>query len=188
MYQGAELWNFHLVDPDNRGPVDYVARAAALEELRVTIDRAGPDRAAFVRSLFEQPEDGRVKLLALMLGLDQRRRHPELFQQGDYLPLECGGSKKQHLCAFARVRDRQAVMTVVPRLVATLAPDEKRLPVGTSIWEDSWVTVPPWPTLGEYRHVLTGEIFTAESVNGRRVLPLSQVFGHCPVALLERLS
>lgn len=188
LYQGAELWNFHLVDPDNRGPVDYVARASALDELRATIERIGPDRAAFVRSLFEQPEDGRVKLLTLMLGLEQRRCRPELFQLGDYLPLECGGNKKQHLCAFARVRDRQAVMTVVPRLIAAVAPDEKQLPTGPSIWEDSWVAVPPWPTLGEYRHVLTGEIFAAESVNSRRVLPLSQVFGHCPVALLERLS
>ncbi|BFU94936.1 MAG: Similar to maltooligosyl trehalose synthase treY [Nitrospira sp.] len=188
VYQGAEVWNFHLVDPDNRGPVDYAVRASALDELRTTIERIGSDRAAFVRSLFEQPEDGRVKLLTIMLGLEQRRHRPELFQLGDYLPLECGGNKKRHLCAFARVRDRQAVMTVVPRLVATLAPDEKQLPIGPSIWEDSWVAVPPWPTLGEYRHVLTGETFAAESVNSRRVLSLSQVFGHCPVAVLERLS
>jgi (1->4)-alpha-D-glucan 1-alpha-D-glucosylmutase len=67
-------------------------------------------------------------------------------------------------------------------------PDAKQLPVGPSTWEDSWVATPPWPTLGEYRHILTGEIFPAESVNGRRILPLHKVFGHCPAALLERLS
>jgi (1->4)-alpha-D-glucan 1-alpha-D-glucosylmutase len=188
VYQGSELWNFHLVDPDNRGPVDYAARVAILDELRATLERIGPDRAAFVRSLFEQPEDGRVKLLTLTLGLEQRRLRPDLFQRGDYLPLECGGSKKQHLCAFARVHDQHAVITVVPRLVATLVPDAKQLPVGPSTWEDSWVATPPWPTLGEYRHILTGEIFPAESVSGRRVLPLHKVFGHCPAALLERLS
>jgi len=79
-------------------------------------------------------------------------------------------------------------VTVVPRLVATLCPDSKHPPMGSSVWEDSWITAPPWPTLGTFRHVLTGEIITAESLNGRRVLPLARVFHDAPVALLERIS
>lgn len=187
-YQGTELWSFHLVDPDNRGAVDYPVRAAITEELRATMQRLGADRAEFSRGLFEQAHDGRVKIYTILAGLEHRRLHPELFQEGEYLQLECGGSRKQHICAFARLHQHEALVTVVPRLVATLIPDGKHPPMGASVWEDSWVTAPPWPTLGKFRHLLTGEIITAESLNGRRVLPLAKVLNHAPVALLERVS
>jgi (1->4)-alpha-D-glucan 1-alpha-D-glucosylmutase len=187
-YQGTELWSFHLVDPDNRGPVDYQARAAMAEDLRVTLNRLGPDRAEFTKTLFEQAYDGRVKLYTTMVGLDYRRLHPKLFQEGEYLQLECGGSRKPHICAFARLYQHEALVTIVPRLVATLNPDGKHPPMGPSIWEDSWIVVPPWPTLSEFRHLLTGEIIKAESVNGRRVLPVARVLNHAPIALLERIS
>jgi (1->4)-alpha-D-glucan 1-alpha-D-glucosylmutase len=186
-YQGTELWSFHLVDPDNRCAVDYDARAAMAQELRATLKQLGSDRAEFARSLFEQAQDGRVKMYTIMTGLEYRRLHPELFQQGEYLQLECGGSKKQHLCAFARLYQDHALVTVIPRLVATLNPDSKHPPIGLPVWEDSWMVVPPWPTLSRFRNLLTGEIITAESVNGRRVLPLAKVLHHVPIALLERL-
>jgi (1->4)-alpha-D-glucan 1-alpha-D-glucosylmutase len=187
-YQGTELWSFHVVDPDNRGPVDYTVRATMLEELRATIDRVGPDRAEFTKGLCEQAHDGRIKMYTMLTGLEYRTLHPELFQHGEYLQLECGGSKKQHICAFARLYQDQALVTIVPRLVATLNPDGKHPPIGPSVWEDSWIVAPPWPSLSEFRHLLTGEIITAESVNGRRVLPLARVLNHAPMALLERNS
>ncbi len=187
-YQGTELWSFHLVDPDNRGPVDYRIRSEMAEELRSTLKRLGADRAEFARGLFEQVHDARAKMYTIMAGLDYRRLHPELCQQGEYLQLECGGSRKQHVCAFARLYQHEALVAVVPRLIATLTPDSKHPPMGPSVWEDTWIAAPPWPTLGEFRHLLTGEIFTAESLNGRRVLPLARVFNHAPVALLERIS
>ena len=187
-YQGTELWSFHLVDPDNRGPVDYRIRSEMAEELRSTMKHLGPDRAEFARGMFEQVHDARVKMYTIMTGLEYRRLHPELFQQGEYLPLECGGSKKQHVCAFARLYQHKALIAVVPRLVATLHPDGKHPPMGSSVWEDTWIATPPWPTLGEFHHLLTGEIMNAESLNGRRVLPLARVLNHAPIALLERLS
>jgi (1->4)-alpha-D-glucan 1-alpha-D-glucosylmutase len=187
-YQGTELWSFHLVDPDNRGPVDYRIRAEMAEDLRSTMKRLGPDRAEFTRGLFEQAHDGRAKMYTIMTGLEHRRLNPDLFRQGEYLQLECGGSKKQHVCAFARLFQHQALVAVVPRLVATLTSDSKHPPMGPAVWGDTWITTPPWPTLGKFRHLLTGEIFTAESLNGRRVLPLARVLNHAPVALLERIS
>jgi (1->4)-alpha-D-glucan 1-alpha-D-glucosylmutase len=187
-YQGTELWSFHLVDPDNRCPVDFDTRAAMAEELRATLTRFGPDRTEFARGLFEQAHDGRVKMYTIMTGLEHRRLHPDLFHKGEYLQLECGGSKKQHLCAFARLHQDQTLVTVVPRLVATLNPDSKYPPVGSAVWEDSWIVVPPWPTLSKFRNLLTGEIIAAESVNGRRVLPAARALNHAPIALLERLS
>jgi (1->4)-alpha-D-glucan 1-alpha-D-glucosylmutase len=107
------------------------------EELRATLKQSGSDRAEFARSLFEQAQDGRVKMYTIMTGLEYRRLHPELFQQGEYLQLECGGSKKQHLCAFARLYQDHALVTVIPRLVATLNPDSKHPPIGLPVWEDS---------------------------------------------------
>ena len=105
-----------------------------------------------------------------------------------YLQLECGGSRKQHICAFARLYQDQALVTIVPRLVTALNPEAKHPPMGRAVWEDSWIVAPPWPTLSTFRHLLTGETITAESVNGRRVLPLARVLNHAPIALLERLS
>ena len=187
-YQGTELWNFYLVDPDNRGPVDYRTRETMASDLRKIIGQSETDRVEFVRSLFEQAHDGRIKLYTVMTGLDCRRSHPNLFRRGEYLPLECGGVKKQHVCAFARVREDEALLVVVPRLPALLQPDSKQPLVGAAVWGDSWVSSPPWPTLSEFRNLFTGELVAAESVGGRRVLPLAHVFRHCPIALLERIS
>ncbi len=187
-YQGTELWNFSLVDPDNRRPVDYGVRAACVQDLETVVALDGPERGDQVRAWAQHPRDGLLKLYLIMAGLHYRRREPGLFQAGDYLPLEAGGAKKQHVCAFARTLDDRAVMAVVPRWLATLTPDDKNPPIGAALWEDNWVAVPPWPSLAPYRNVLTGDVIGAESVSGRRVLPLARVFQDCPVALLERLA
>ncbi len=187
-FQGTELWSLYLVDPDNRSAVDYQSRMTMVEHLRQTIDRLGWNRAEFAQSLFEQAHDGRIKLYLSMIGLDYRRLHPELFQRGEYRPLECDGSKRQHVCAFARIHEEQALVTVVPRLLALLNPDSNQIPIGAAAWDDSCVSAPPWPGQSEFRHLVTGEIVITESVGGRWVLPLAKVFRHCPIALLERLS
>jgi len=188
LYQGSELWNFHLVDPDNRGAVDYGLRSRMMEEVGQAAESSETTRADYAKMLVEGAYDGRIKLFATMIGLRCRMKYPELFQKGEYFPLECGGAQKQHLCAYARLYEDDAVVTVVPRLVASLVREEKQPPVGSAIWEDSWVAVPPWPELGRFRHMVTGETVNTESIGGRRVLPVSQVFGHVPIALLERIS
>jgi (1->4)-alpha-D-glucan 1-alpha-D-glucosylmutase len=186
-YQGTELWDFSLVDPDNRRPVDYESRRAMLAALQQAREEHPQDRAQWVYGLSQHAKDGRLKLFAMMTTLEHRRLQGDLYERGDYLPLETGGTKKQHLCAFARVHDDQAVVTVVPRFLATLTGDATHAPLGDSTWEDSWIAVPPWPTLASFRHVLTGEVFAAESLHGRRVLQAGKVFRHCPIALLERM-
>lgn len=187
-FQGTELWSLHLVDPDNRSAVDYKIRMAMGEQLRQTLDQLGWNRAQFAQSLFEQAHDGSIKLYISMIGLNYRCLHPELFQRGEYLPLECDGTKRQHVCAFARIHENKALVTVVPRLLAILNPDDKQLPIGAAVWDDTCIAAPPRPGLSEFRDLFTGEIVTTESVGGRWVLPLAKVFQHCPIALLERLS
>jgi (1->4)-alpha-D-glucan 1-alpha-D-glucosylmutase len=185
-YQGTELWDFSLVDPDNRRPVDYTDRFKLLQDLRRSTEQQ-PHRAECVLSMANHARDGRLKLYAIMTGLDFRRAHADLFQQGEYLPLETGGIKKQHICAFARLFNSHAAITVVPRLLGTLTQDVKNPPIGPAVWEDTWIAVPPWPTFASYRNLMTGEVLTTESASGHRALPMGLVFGRCPIALLERL-
>ncbi len=184
-YQGTELWDFSLVDPDNRRPVDYDVRLRLLNDLRHGMEVQ--PRTEFIRSLVEQVPDGRLKLFVIMTTLAQRRRHPAVFQLGEYVPLESGGARRQQLCAFARVHEAQAVMTVIPRFLATLTSQRSERPLSVP-WEDSWVAVPPGQNAGRFRNLFTGEIVEPESMQGRRVLPAAQAFRHCPVALFERLG
>ena len=93
-YQGMELWDFSLVDPDNRRPIDYSHRARLLAELQQACQEAGADRRALSRHLLETRLDGRIKLYVIMTALNFRRARQELFQRGDYLPLDTSGGKK----------------------------------------------------------------------------------------------
>ena len=110
IYQGGELWDFSLVDPDNRRPVDWARRQALLDE----IDTARP------ADLATHWQDGREKLFTARRLLTLRRIHPELFAAGDYQPLEILGGRSQHLCAFARNLDDMSLVVAVPRLVHQL--------------------------------------------------------------------
>lgn len=187
-YQGTELWDFSLVDPDNRRPVDYTLRTRQLADLQRACADAGADRRSLVRGLLETRTDGRIKLYLTASALDFRRAHATLFSEGDYVPLECRGSKREHLCAFTRIYRDQAIVAVVPRLVVGLVPNAKSLPIGPEVWGDTWVTVPSWKRQSEYRNLLTGETHLSTAVEESQALNLAQVFGELPVALLERIT
>ncbi|HYQ91893.1 MAG TPA: malto-oligosyltrehalose synthase, partial [Candidatus Competibacteraceae bacterium] len=116
IYQGTELWDFSLVDPDNRRPVDYERRRALLMELQTLVETAGDDLAGRVRGLLDRLEDGRSKLYVNWRTLRLRREQSELFGHGDYVPLAVAGAKSRHVCAFARVYENTRVVVVAPRL------------------------------------------------------------------------
>ena len=101
-YQGTEMWDFSLVDPDNRRPVDYDRRRRMLEDLRSAAESAGGDLRDLARDLVATREDGRIKLYVTHRSLACRRDHPGLFTAGEYIPLAAEGSKAAHLFAFAR--------------------------------------------------------------------------------------
>ncbi len=187
-YQGTELWDFSLVDPDNRRPVDYTLRRQLLESLQRACAEAGEDRRPLTRELVAQRADGRIKLYVTMSALHVRRSHAAIFQQGDYVPLESQGSKRDHLCLFARLHGEQAFVVVVPRLVAGVQPDATRPPVSADVWGDTWMTVPSWRPGSTYRNLFTGETLVTVTQEDRQALPINQVLGEFPVALLEKLS
>jgi (1->4)-alpha-D-glucan 1-alpha-D-glucosylmutase len=156
-YQGTELWDLSLVDPDNRRPVDFARRRRALDELAAA-QAAASDPAALAQSLLNSAEDGRVKLFVTRHALAFRRRHAELFTTGAYRALEVDGPLAEHVYAFARIGAGSAVV-VVPRLLARRGIDGP--PIGREYWgEDTRVRVPA--DVGPaFTNALTGERVTA---------------------------
>lgn len=188
LYQGTELWDFSLVDPDNRRPVDYELRERMLYGLRDRIASLGQDRLELARELLDSKEDGRIKMYVVHLGLSYRREHPDVFLEGDYLPLQTAGRQGEHLVAFARGKGSRMVVAVVPRLVARLTRGQLIPPVGAELWGDGGVRLPAGEAGTSYRNVFTGEVVEVAPLEGGGAgLPASSVLAAFPVALLERV-
>jgi maltooligosyltrehalose synthase len=119
-YQGTELWDFNLVDPDNRRPVDFEARCALVEELHSVASTDFAHCAAQVGSMWPDP---RVKLLVTMRCLALRNQWPDVFTRGDYLPLVASGPAADHIVAFARRTDDRCAISIAPRHVQDLRSD-----------------------------------------------------------------
>lgn len=183
-YQGTELWDLTLVDPDNRRPVDFRSRSGALEWI---IGREGEiGRAELARELTASWEDGRIKLWLTCKALNFRRENRELFESGDYLPLEASGEKERHVCAFARRRNGKSAIVVAPRFFATLVPEPGTLPCGEGIWGEAFLVMPEEAPGSRFRNVFTGETVAAVGREGKAALPLAAVFAGTPVALLQK--
>jgi (1->4)-alpha-D-glucan 1-alpha-D-glucosylmutase len=185
LYQGTELWDFSLVDPDNRRPVDYEQRERLVRDLEEAIGKPGGDRKQLIHDLLAEPANGRLKAFVTMMGLACRRQRPNVFSCGLYQPLESGGAKGRHLCAFARIDGDDALMIVVPRLVAGLLGEEAA-PMGNALWEDTWVSLPDRPGVDRYRNLFTGEAVAVNRTASRRTLLAADIFQTFPVAVLER--
>jgi (1->4)-alpha-D-glucan 1-alpha-D-glucosylmutase len=160
-YQGTELWQFALVDPDNRRPVDYGRRASMLAELR---KRESEDRVALIRELAAAPERDEMKLYVTHRALAFRRLHRDLFLSGEYIPVEARGLCAGHVVAFARRYEESWAIAVAPRFTVTLAD-----------WGDTEL-VPPPGAPAEWTDALTGL-----APPSRRLADLLREF---PVALL----
>jgi (1->4)-alpha-D-glucan 1-alpha-D-glucosylmutase len=173
-YQGTELWDLSLVDPDNRRPVDYESRRKALEATRAGIEK---DLPALIAKLLAAPEDGRVKMFLIHRALLARRARADLFRLGDYRPLEVTGARRDHVIAFARVHEGQAAVTVVPRF-ATALVEEGRWPLGEEVWGDTALRLPA-EFGGPWREEIAGG-----EVAGDEEVPVGRVLEHFPVALL----
>ncbi len=178
IYQGCEQWNFSLVDPDNRRPVDFGALAVQLAAVRSLYEAGWPSDAAW-GELNRDIADGRLKQLVTWRLLQLRRGQPELFRDGAYLPLSIDGPAAEHAVAFARHREGQVVLVIAARLTYTLCcGDPGRW--GADPWRDTSVKLEAdqagWNRCGLWRDWVTGgDIDGAGS--GTAGLALAQVFG-----------
>ncbi|SNS54025.1 maltooligosyl trehalose synthase [Noviherbaspirillum humi] len=168
LYQGTDFWDFSLVDPDNRRPVDYAARAAALRDLPPAL--AGVDGW----------RDGRLKQALLRHGLGLRAREPELFQEGEYLPLEIEGAQAAHALAFARRRGQRLLVVVVSHLPGALMGEAQAPAVPPDAWQDTALVLPE-----NLRTRLTDGLTGAALDAGSGRIALRELLARLPVALLQ---
>jgi (1->4)-alpha-D-glucan 1-alpha-D-glucosylmutase len=177
VYQGSELWDFSLVDPDNRRAVDYEKRAAYLSALEV--ETADSARAAqLLPELLAHIEDGRAKLHTIWRALAYRASRPELFERGAYVPLEVRGRHAEHVCAFARRQESALAIVAVGRWFVSLPPREDGAAAAFD-WSDTAVML---PCSGRCRNVLTGRNLTAGEGGA---VEASALFADFPAALLH---
>ena len=181
-YQGTELWDFSLVDPDNRRPVDYERRQRMLQELRARVEAAGADRRELARELTRTKEDGRIKLYLIWQALCQRRDHAGLYSTGEYLSIKPTGSRQNHVFGFLRRQGDHWAVVVVPRLFTRLTERVDNLPFGKEVWQDTRLSIPGLSPQARMRNVFTGETLSATEQDGQASLALADVFGHFPVA------
>ncbi len=176
IYQGNEVFDFSLVDPDNRRPVDY-------EERQKSFD--GISKGSSAGSLLDTPEDGRLKQYLIWKTLRLRSDQPDCFQQGEYIPLKIEGSKAAHIVAFARKSGESAIIAIVPRLIAGLLSDAEHPPLGEQTWGDTRLLIPAAIPSGALRNAFTGESleFASETSPNDPSISLAEVFSQFPVAL-----
>jgi (1->4)-alpha-D-glucan 1-alpha-D-glucosylmutase len=189
-YQGTELWDLTLVDPDNRRPVDFARRAEMIERIEVILDQPSDARVESLRSLAQTWYDGAIKMLVTAAGLRLRAAFPALFLEADYLPLETDVSVPADLIAFARILApsdasgaERAAIVVAPRLVTRLVDAERPLPLG-DMWKTSRVLLPRALGALAYRDAFTGAELSPVSSGSGDWFFAGQVLDRLPVALL----
>ncbi len=174
-YQGNELWDFSLVDPDNRRAVDYAVRERLLDE----VSALGQAPGAALHRIFGELGDGRAKLYVTWRLLQLRRTHEALFREGGYSPVRVAGARSRHAIAFARRHEREACVTVAPRLPVGLGVEAGRLACG-EIWQDTRIEIPFLAEGAPVLDVISGAAHRVE----KGAIALATLFAHAPVAVL----
>ncbi len=188
-YQGVEFWDFNLVDPDNRRPIDFATRCQALDGLE---SRAKDDLPALANELLVRWPDERLKLLTIWRVLTFRRQHRSLFE-GTYLPLFAEGARKGNLCALARTTPDQWLLCIVPRLALQAwredapAADARADAAGWPLadwWCETLLQLPA-DAPRRWQNVISGaSVETTRSAENDQTIDVSKIFHSFPVALL----
>jgi (1->4)-alpha-D-glucan 1-alpha-D-glucosylmutase len=170
LYQGAELWELSLVDPDNRRPVDYQKRRKFLQEIKL---KSSHDILQLLKELITTKEDGKIKLFLTHQLLKARKEYAKIFQEGDYQPIEITGKYHNHLIAFSRNYGEKTIVAIAPRfLTGIIKPGQ--LPLGTKIWEDTSLKLVP----KNWHNLIDNQTIVGEN------LAVGEILQNFPVALL----
>ena len=179
IYQGCELWQFNLVDPDNRRQVDFAHRQKLLVEIKSLVNAPPEQWPKRLQPLIADMTDGRIKLYTHWQSLALRKRWFEVFRDGNYLPLRVHGEHAAHVCAFARHYGNRSIIALVPRLVMRLLGERNILPMGSEVWGDTTLELPSELVGIEWSNVFTGERYMATNK-----FELGQLLTHFPICLL----
>ena len=169
LYQGNEIWDFSLVDPDNRRPVDYQVR----REMLSCLTSSKP------KEHLQNWPDGRIKMFLTQRTLRFRSQHAELFRRGNYLPIKASGTFSESCVSFARTRGEEWIIVIAPRLSARVGFP----PIGDR-WQDTWVDLPENISLENVRDIFTNrELQIAD-----RKLPLATIMSSLPFAAITNCA
>jgi (1->4)-alpha-D-glucan 1-alpha-D-glucosylmutase len=172
-YQGTELWDFSMVDPDNRRPVDFEIRNSHLQAMK---KQAQSNILSLIDELLTNKQDGRIKLFLIAQALKARKENISIFQEGSYQPLAAKGKFSNHIIAFARIHGNQTMITIAPRFFTNLMqPGEYPL---QQVWDNTYIDL---PTPAIWQNSITGEI-----INTDKTILMSDALKHFPVALLKK--
>lgn len=171
-YQGTELWELSMVDPDNRRPVDYTVRKEYLDQIR-----GNEGNPAFPAELLAHAGKGVIKMYFMHKALQARKRHAEVFQSGSYIPVQAEGTFRDHIAAFAREHDGMWIVAAVPRFTVSLV-QQNEYPLGEGVWLDTALIFPDGSP-DRWKNVLTGE-----SVVSKKRFLAGRLFDRLPGALL----
>ncbi|MGA8493756.1 MAG: malto-oligosyltrehalose synthase [Terriglobales bacterium] len=185
IYQGNEQFEFSLVDPDNRRPVDYDRRRRMLEELQ-SFGQSSEQLLSQLNQLAANVDDGKAKLYLIWKTLELRKTFSELFQTGSYMPLRINGQKAAHVVAFAREHGGRTAIVAVPRLCATLLGESRQTVCAEDVWGDTSIE---FPGTGNacFHNLFTNECIPVSGREAQR-LPIAKLLVHFPVALLQSES
>jgi len=182
-YQGAELWDYRLVDPDNRGPVDFAERIALLARMKAT---GKNESIEVVQELVRKWTDGSIKLYCIWKALAFRKKNAALFSDGQFEPVTATGGRAENVLGFLRKQERNWALIIVPRWLgktnAQFAWNGK-----DSYWDDTHIRLSP-DAPDAWRNIFTGEEIEVETRNDQRVLALHDLVGYFPVGLFEPAS
>jgi (1->4)-alpha-D-glucan 1-alpha-D-glucosylmutase len=189
-YQGSELWDFRLVDPDNRGLVDFAHRIELLQGLQR--ERTGSPEE-LIRDLNVNWHDGRLKLFLTQKAVRWRREHSMLFQEGEFLPLHVTGSHSQNLVSFIRRREGKLVLVAAPRWISRPSSEQEGgrfEPAGKDLiwkgldWKDTEILLPPGSP-SNWESILSDTTVQLENSADRQSFKADSLFRDFPVAFLH---
>jgi (1->4)-alpha-D-glucan 1-alpha-D-glucosylmutase len=186
-YQGTEVWDFTLVDPDNRCPVDYEHRQAVLDQVQTLFNqRDAEDFQAQLYDVTHSLEDSRIKAYLISAVLNYRAIHPAVFDKGAYIPLEVTGSGSDHIVAYARQWKNEIALVIAPRLLYTKGLRRNALPCGKRVWQDTAIQLPDALRPSAYRNWLDGQTFNLTP--DTREIPVGWILQAFPVGFLVSQS
>jgi (1->4)-alpha-D-glucan 1-alpha-D-glucosylmutase len=177
-FQGNELWDQSLVDPDNRRPVDFNTRRAMLEEISSAVAK---DPQALLDRLLADPRDGRIKMYVICRALNFRRENAKLFAKGNYISLDATGERQHHIIAFARSHSGRSLIIAAGRFFMRLGTMSHQFPDGRAWTNTSLLT--PSELGSRYVDLLTGGVVETRM---KRIphLAMDEVFARMPLAML----
>jgi (1->4)-alpha-D-glucan 1-alpha-D-glucosylmutase len=174
IYQGTELWDLSLVDPDNRRPVDFEQRLSFLQEIQ---RRSKTGMQSLIDDLVATREDGRLKLFLIARVLEGRQQYIEVFQQGSYQPLKITGQYANHVIAFARTYEQTTIIVIAPRFLTSVIEFDQ-YPLGEQVWGDTAIELPPGSDSTWH------EMITDQTLSAGNSINIGQVLTSFPTALI----